>query len=120
MNLFADENIARAVVAWLRARGHDVLYASEAHAGAPDSDRLARAEAEERLILTADMDFGELIFRDGLTSHGVVLLRLGTLSLSERLARLEKAWPTVEANPSGKFIVLTEAKIRIRDLTLGP
>jgi predicted nuclease of predicted toxin-antitoxin system len=118
MDLFADENIARPVVAWLRGRGHDVLYASEAHAGAPDSDWLARAEAEERLILTADTDFGELIFRDGLTSHGVVLLRLGTLTLSERLTRLDSAWPTVEANPSGKFIVITQAKIRIRDLTV--
>ena len=37
MKLFADENVARAIVAELRARGHDVLHASEAQAGAPDT-----------------------------------------------------------------------------------
>lgn len=118
MNLFADENIARPIVAWLRTRGHDVLYASEVQPGASDVNWLARAESEDRLILTADTDFGELIFRDGLTSHGVVLLRLGELTVPERLARLEQAWASVEANPTGKFLVITATRLRIRDLTL--
>ncbi len=119
MKLFADENVARSLVAQLRARGHDVLYAAEAQPGAPDTDWLTRAEAEGRLILTSDKDFGDLIFRDGLTSHGVVLLRLGALGLPDRLARLEDAWPTVEAHSAGKFLVITPSKIRIRDLTTG-
>ncbi len=116
MKLFADENVARAIVAQLRARGHDVLYASEELAGAPDTDWLSRADSEGRLILTSDKDFGDLIFRDGLTSHGVILTRLGDLPLAERLARLGRAWGTVEANPTGKFIVITPTKVRIRDL----
>ena len=116
MQLFADENVARAIVAELRARGHDVLHASEAQAGAPDSDWLSRAESEGRLNLTSDKDFGDLIFRDGLTSHGVVLLRLGDLPLAERLARLDQVWETIEANPAGKFIVITPTKVRVRDL----
>ena len=66
--------------------------------------------------MTSDKDFGDLIFRDGLTSHGVVLLCLGDMGLVERLARLDAAWPVVEAAPSGKFIVITPTKVRIRDL----
>lgn len=116
MRLFADENIARTIVNWLRDQGHDVLYASEAQPGAADSDWLDRAEAEGRIILTSDKDFGDLIFRDRLTSHGVVLLRLGDMSLRDRLSRLEQAWVTVEAHPIGKFIVITPSKIRVRDL----
>jgi len=116
MRLFADENMARAIVTWLRERGHDVLYASEIQAGAADSDWLSRAEAEGRLILTSDKDFGDLIFRDRLTSHGVVLLRLGDMTLEQRLSRLEQAWASVEANPVGKFIVITPSKVRVRDL----
>jgi hypothetical protein len=38
------------------------------------------------------------------------------LPLAERIARLEQAWETVENNPSGKFIVITPSKVRIRDL----
>ncbi len=116
MKLFADENMARSIVTRLRDLGHDVQYASEVQPGAADSDWLKRAEAEGQIILTADKDFGDLIFRDRLTSHGVVLLRLGELPLIDRLSRLEQAWASVEAHPTGKFIVITSSKIRIRDL----
>ncbi len=119
MRLFADENVARAIVLRLRDRGHDVLYASEVRPGTADADWLIQAEAEGRLILTSDKDFGELIFRDRLTSHGVILLRLGDMTLADRLARLEGVWPTVEAHPGGKFLVITPTKVRVRDLGTG-
>lgn len=119
MQLFADENVPRAIVVRLRSRGHDVLYASEAEPGASDRDWLARAEAERRVILTSDKDFGDLVFRDRLTTHGVVLIRLDELPLADRLARLEQAWDVVEAHPTGKFLVISARKIRIRDF-IGP
>ena len=68
--------------------------------------------------MTADKDFGDLIFRDRLNSHGVVLMRMHRLGLRERLARLAQAWSTVEANPTGKFIVITEGRVRVRNLKL--
>jgi predicted nuclease of predicted toxin-antitoxin system len=48
---------------------------------------LQSAQQQERLLLTADLDFGELVFRERLTSHGGVVLRLEDLTLQERLAR---------------------------------
>jgi hypothetical protein len=50
MKLFADENVAKGIVQWLRANLHDVLYAPEELPGAPDADWLARAEQEERIV----------------------------------------------------------------------
>jgi predicted nuclease of predicted toxin-antitoxin system len=119
MRFFADENVARPIVQWLRQSGHDVLYAAETGPGREDAVWLHEAEQSERLIVTADKDFGELIFRDRLNSHGVVLMRMHRLSLQERLARLAQAWSTVEANPIGKFIVITEGRVRVRNLKLG-
>jgi hypothetical protein len=77
---------------------------------------LRRAEQEERIVITSDKDFGELIFRDRLNSHGIVLIRMQRLSLQARLLRLTTVWTSVEANPVGKFIVITEGRVRIRDL----
>jgi hypothetical protein len=37
MKFFADENVARPIVLWLRAAGHDVLYAPEARPGETDA-----------------------------------------------------------------------------------
>ena len=89
MNYLADENVARRIVEWLRQRGDNVLYASDECAGEIDAAWLREAEAERRLILTSDKDFGELIFRDGLNSHGVVLFRLERLTVDARIKRLE-------------------------------
>jgi predicted nuclease of predicted toxin-antitoxin system len=68
-----------------------VLFAAEAQAGAPDTSWAARAEQEQRVIMTADKDFGELVFRDGLVTHGIVLLRLDDLTVSATLARIPLA-----------------------------
>jgi predicted nuclease of predicted toxin-antitoxin system len=116
MKVFADENVAKGIVQWLRANLHDVLYAPEELPGAPDVDWLARAEQEERIVLTADKDFGELVFRDGLNSHGIVLLRLNDVTAADALARLQKVWSIVEANPTGRFIVVTPHRTRVRPL----
>jgi predicted nuclease of predicted toxin-antitoxin system len=118
MKFFADENVARAIIQWLRQRGHDVLSAAEAGPGEDDAVWLRQAERLERVIVTSDKDFGELIFRDRLNSHGIVLIRMQRLSLRQRLARLSAVWSTVEANPQGKFIVITEGRVRVRSLKL--
>ena len=116
MNYLADENVARRIVEWLRSRGDDVLYASEERCGEIDAAWLRIAEMNRRLILTSDKDFGELVFRDGLNSHGVVLFRLEKLNVDARLRRLERVWSVVEANPSGCFIVITPRRVRVRPL----
>ena len=72
------------------------------------------AEREQRFILTFDKDFGELVFRGGLTSHGVVLLRLDELTVPAILARIQAIWSVVEANRGRRFVVITEKKIRVR------
>jgi predicted nuclease of predicted toxin-antitoxin system len=116
MKFFADENVARPIIQWLRQAGHDVISAAETSPGEDDAVWLLQAEQSERLIVTSDKDFGELIFRDHLNSHGIVLMRMQRLSLLERLTRLATVWSSVEANPQGKFIVITEGRVRIRSL----
>ena len=116
MKFLADENVARCIVHWLRHGGHAVLYAAEAQPGIPDAQWLAQAEQEGRLVLTSDKDFGELVFRDSQNSHGIILLRLNELAAAQALARLQNVWAIVEANPTGRFIVITEHKTRVRKL----
>jgi predicted nuclease of predicted toxin-antitoxin system len=116
MKLFADENIARGIVLQLREQGHDVASAAEIQPRVADSDWLSRAEAEGRIILTSDKDFGTLIFRSRQSSHGVVLLRLGDMPLQDRLALLQKTWQSALAQAIGNFVVIAPGKIRVRNL----
>jgi predicted nuclease of predicted toxin-antitoxin system len=72
----ADENIDREIVERLRADGHDVLWVAELDRGLDDEAVLAMASKDGRALVTADKDFGELVFRQGRASAGVILIRL--------------------------------------------
>jgi len=117
MRFLADENIHGGIVQWLRSQGHDVLWATETLQGVDDAILLQTAQQHERVLLTADLDFGELVFRERLTSHGVVLLRMEDLTLQERLARLHVVWESLEAHAIGQFVVITAERVRVRPLT---
>jgi predicted nuclease of predicted toxin-antitoxin system len=116
MRWLADECVAAMLVERLRAVGHDVLYMAETHAGADDSTVLGFASGEERLLLTEDKDFGELIFRLRKSVPGVVLLRLGTVAPPEKWARLETALSQFGATLLGRYLVIDEKRIRFRPL----
>ena len=117
MRLLADENVPRPIVAWLRDTGHDVLYAAESRKQTSDADLLAEAESQGYVVVTEDKDFGELIFRDHLNSHGVMLLRMENRPAAHRLARLQQIWVLVESRLPGHFVVVSSSKIRLRPLT---
>jgi predicted nuclease of predicted toxin-antitoxin system len=111
-----DENIPAIIIDWLRNHGHDLALASELLPGATDEHWLMAARKEGRILVTADKDFGELVFRERRSSQGIILLRLHDIPLVERPARLEQAWSIVEANPSGKFVVITSKRVRVRPM----
>jgi hypothetical protein len=68
MNLVADEGIDKAIVDLLRTAGFSVRYFAEFGSGATDQAVLAAANDAQSLLLTSDKDFGELIFRQQLSS----------------------------------------------------
>lgn len=63
---------------------------------------------------TSDKDFGELIFRLGLASKGIVLLRLGELSLDDKIETTVKAIKEHETELQDAFTVISANSIRIR------
>ena len=76
-HFLANENFPAETVAWLRKQGHDVVHAATKHTGASDQELLRIACEEERILLTFDRDFGELIFHQRQPgARGIVLFRL--------------------------------------------
>jgi predicted nuclease of predicted toxin-antitoxin system len=112
MKLLADAHISRAMVAFLRGLGHDVLHAATLSPRMSDSAILRLAATDSRVVLTADKDFGELCFRRLIVCSGVVLLRLGAAAESERVETFRQFWPLIEANATGNFHVVTDSGIR--------
>jgi len=58
----ADENFPGSSIRLLRAASHDVAAIIEDSPGVEDAEVLARAVQEQRIALTFDRDYGELIY----------------------------------------------------------
>jgi predicted nuclease of predicted toxin-antitoxin system len=114
MNLFADESVDRQIVEQLRQDGHDVPYVAEMSAGVSDEAVLAQANASQAVLLTADKDFGELVYREGRIHAGVVLVRLAGLSSSAKAQIVSDTVRQRGAEMVDGFCVLAPSKVRIR------
>ena len=89
MNILADENIKEEAIYALRRAGHDVAWVREDSPRTLDPVNLARAVAEDRLLITYDDDYDKLLFRDHLPgSCGVVLFVFSGQPTEEEKARL--------------------------------
>ena len=117
MRFLANENVPGDAVAELRRRGHEVAWILEDASGASDPEVLTRAQAEDRLLLTFDKDFGELAFRAQLpASSGIILFRISTPSVEHMVRVIITALESRE-DWTGHFAVVEDDQIR---LTLLP
>jgi predicted nuclease of predicted toxin-antitoxin system len=119
VRILADENIEQLVIERLRDAGHTIISVRVESAGASDLPILDRAVREDLLLLTADLDFGEYIYRDHVPAPaaGVVQLRLDD-SLKEvgKAKIVADAFAAHELEFAGKFTVIEQDKIRHRPL----
>ena len=113
MNLVADEGIERSVVLALRAEGHVVTYMAEAAPSTPDELVLALSRSADSLLVTADKDFGELIFRQALTTAGVLLIRLHGFSPALKAQTVVRAIQQHGQEMLRAFSVISPGVVRI-------
>ena len=114
MKFLADENIDKPIVDHLRKEGHVVLYVIEMEPSISDDEVIQRANQESALLLTADKDFGELVFRQGRIVYGVVLIRLPGLSPQRKAEVIAKVVQEHANELTKNFTVITPGVVRIR------
>ena len=114
MNILADESVDQPIVERLGADGHDVLAVVEMAPGLPDEDVLTLANQREAVLLTADTDFGELVFRQHRLATGVVLIRLAGLSAATKAALVSVAIREHASELAEACTVVSPGMIRIR------
>jgi predicted nuclease of predicted toxin-antitoxin system len=72
--------------------------------------------AENRVLITYDRDFGDLVFRQRSTSTGIVLLRFSAAKLAGRILLLRQYWQDIEYTSAGTFMVVSDDRVRVRRL----
>ncbi len=114
MNFFADESVDQPIISRLRADGHLIEAVSEMDPGIQDDEVLERATTQGSLLLTADKDFGELIYRQRLASMGIVLIRLSGLPAQVKANIVSKAIQYHADELWNAFSVIEHSQVRIR------
>jgi len=114
MNLVADESIDRAIVERLRKEGYTVLSVAEMEPSIPDEVVLEMANKQVAPLLTADKDFGELVFRQRRVSEGVILVRLAGLSSETKATAVAAVMREHASELSRAFTVVSPGLVRIR------
>ena len=113
MRGIVDESTGVVVARWLSALGHDVLSIREDYPRMADEDSLALAVREDRVVITNDKDFGDLVFRDRRAHRGVILLRLSDDRTPVKIAVLERLLADFPDDIEECFVVVTEDGIRV-------
>jgi len=116
LKFLADECCDTGLVASLREDGHDVLYVSESKAGAFDDEILSDAREQERILITEDKDFGELVYRLRKPAYGIVLLRVDVNERHIKWPRLKKLIDEYPTRLEGHLTVVDAQKFRFRPL----
>jgi predicted nuclease of predicted toxin-antitoxin system len=114
VKLVLDESIERQIADALKSEGYQIWYILDMERGISDDKVLALANSNDAILLTADKDFGELVFRKNMISVGVVLLRIFGLANSEKAALALRVMEEHGTEMLNAFTVVTTESVRIR------
>lgn len=115
MRFLLDQSTDARLIVYLRSHGHDATrIAADYPGGLPDSEVLAIAVREDRILITDDRDFGELVFAQRQIHAGVIYLRLGEYAdLTTKTARLAYILDHY-GDQLTQFLVVTLRSVRVR------
>jgi predicted nuclease of predicted toxin-antitoxin system len=114
MKFQVDAHISQEMVAMMRTLGHDCLDSSTIPPRMQDVDVLRMAANDGRIIVTADKDFGELVFVHAIACPGVILTRVALADETDRVDHVRSVWPTVMSRLPGSFVTITTSGVRAR------
>ena len=113
MRFLLDVNVGGPLAIWLIDQGHDIAEVRHKDPRMRDDDILSWARSDQRIIVTTDNDFEEMIWRQGKSHCGV--LRLENLPRSKRKELLQDAL-SIHSNEleSGAIVIALSSKFRVR------
>jgi predicted nuclease of predicted toxin-antitoxin system len=120
LKFLVDMPVTPQAVAHLEANGHEALHASTAGlATEDDSVILERARIDDRIVVTADLDYPRLLALLKADRPGVILFRGGSYSDAEMLALLDRVLAQSDTFELERSItVVDQHRIRRRSLPI--
>ena len=122
MRFLVDECLSGDLASQLRDAGHDCVHVYEIGLGGqPDQEIMNLAAREDRILISADTDFGELLANSPMLAPSVILLRR-TDKRPDSLASiiLANIGQVADDLAAGALVVIGDTRIRTRQLPVKP
>jgi predicted nuclease of predicted toxin-antitoxin system len=115
MKFLFDQSADFRLIDHLRSLGHDVTAISRNYPHSlADEDVLSLARQEQRILVVADRDFGELIYNQRLEHAGVLFFRLPGAQLQTKIEHLDRVLQEhADDLAAGEFVVVAPGNIRV-------
>jgi len=113
MRFIVDACVGRAVEERLRTLGHDVVSVLDGPPRLPDRRILERACEEDRIVVTLDLDFGEIAVRQGARHSGILILRMDEARVWERAEAIDAIVSLAGERLVGALSVFHAGRLRI-------
>jgi predicted nuclease of predicted toxin-antitoxin system len=120
VKFLVDMPLSPGLAVWLGQQGHDAVHALDLGLSrAPDELILELARREERMVVTADLDYPRLLALARAEAPGLILFRGGDYSEQESIDCLRRALETIpEEEWVTSIVVIEKDRIRRRRLPL--
>ena len=121
MRFLCDMGVAATVAEWLRTEGHDAVHLREEGLQTlPNGEIFAMAREQERVVITFDLDFGEIAAASAGNLPSVIVFRLRNARALHVIERLRKVLADSSAAlESGAVITVEESRHRVRHLPIA-
>lgn len=120
LRFLVDMGIGQSVVEWLNSKSHDALSVRNAlNMKASDEMIFEFAADQNRIVLTCDLDFSDIMVASKQNQPSIIILRLEDETPANVIERLKKILPeVVEDLKNGCIISVNESRYRIRKMPL--
>ncbi|CAG0942871.1 hypothetical protein BROC_02037 [Candidatus Brocadiaceae bacterium] len=112
IKFLANVNVEKPLIDFLEEKGFDVKWVTNIDKRMPDDRVCEIANSEQRIIITNDKDFGEIVFYQQKITYGIILLRVKGQKSSEKIILFDKLLENYLDKIANHFVVLTKTKFR--------
>lgn len=111
MKFLGDMGISQAAIQWLSEQGFDAIHVRNVNMHRSlDAEILSKAKSEDRVVLTCDLDFGDLLAASGEYNPSVIIFRLEKETPANVIERPKQVLhESHDALTKGTIIVYTES-----------
>jgi predicted nuclease of predicted toxin-antitoxin system len=119
LKFLVDVGVGKKVEEYLLEKGYDIKAVRSLDQRMPDQEIVRLAASENRMVITMDKDFGELIYHSGMDHCGILLLRLEDATGVEKQQVIAEILAKFSDKMKDNFCVFQNKKFRIRKLSVA-